>query len=138
MCKFLGTKTQFQKSSGVFLQNYQGQQIFRIFRIIFLLENQWNRSTVCRPGLRRSVYESTESLNESRRFSDLRPRFKTQRGTSHSNLGCRLTRGRRQALLLSWVARPGQSSGGTIAGGSGELKLQLRCTKRDEVSSYTI
>jgi hypothetical protein len=62
------------------------------------------------------------SLNESHQFSDLRPRFKTRRDISRSNLGHQLTRGRWQTLLLPRVARPRQSSGGAKIGGSGELK----------------
>jgi hypothetical protein len=87
------------------------------------MKNRWNRFTV-------QWIESTEagprvhglSLNESRQFLDLWPRFKTRRSISRSNLGRQLTRGRRQALLLPRVARPRQSSGGTKIGGSGELK----------------
>jgi hypothetical protein len=120
----------------VFLQNYQGRWIFRINELFFYWKIGGIGPRCGGPSPRWLVHESTGSLNESHRFSDLRPRFKTWRGISCSNLGRRLTRGRRQALLLSQVARPRQSSGGAIAGGSGELKCQLQCTKCDEVWPY--
>jgi hypothetical protein len=76
-------KHNFEKSSGVFLQNFQAPAIFYNYQIIFLLKILWNRSTV-------RWTESTVagarvhglSLNESRRLVDQQLRLKKREGVS--------------------------------------------------------